>query len=302
MSTETLDGLVEQALISAIAQQVVDRLTTQWRSAVVLFGGSDMGLDDALTSIDTLAQNGWTLDYTLSLGARARFGRGCDEIFMRHPDLQMAVEEARRARKRHVDEVLDGSSIILVPNMSVPLASKVALGLCGGFGSHLLRRALERGKTIVVAADGCCPNSRARHDHLNAAYRAMMGSHLESLRAYGMRITWAKALARVAEEMRPANFGFGTAAIASAVRSAVGAEAPAPAPVMVPAPMAAAPLVAPAPAMAPPGQPIEPRRRVFGAAEASAWQGQEARLGPDVLVTPLAADTLRSRGITLVRG
>ncbi len=256
MIARDLDRLVEQALVSVLADAVAARLLAHWRSALVLHGATALGQEAALCGLDTLAAEGWHLEHALSDGMRAPFATPLRSALARH---RMRVTEPADP-----EVLLDDTSLVLVPTLTRTLAAKTALGLHDSFAAHLLGRALERGKTIIVATDGCCPDSRAWGDRLPAAQRAVMAGHLETLRSFGIRIAWAATLARTAQSARPLP-------ISPAVQPHEPTEAPAPA------------------------------GRVLGAAEASAWAGRTARIGAGTLVTPLAAEILRSRGIDLIR-
>jgi len=263
MTARELEQAVMEAIVDCLAARVVEKLRGSHRSAVVLFTGTEIGLEPALVSIRTLRAAGWSLRFVLS----PRAGRILPAGRLREFGADDIVASAPRDEGGE-DALLDGSDLVLVPTLSVTVAAKVACCIRDSLASRLLARALERGIEIVAATNGCCPADRERGDKgfdVADAYKARMSANLEALQNYGIRLVRAKALAT---------------AVQAGPREVRAASAPTP----VPGPVAAE------------------ARRVFSRGAAMRCPaGESLRLDADVLVTPLARDELRARNINLIQ-
>jgi hypothetical protein len=244
------------------------------RSALVLFSGTDLGLEPAVRSLNTLSQAGWRFEVRRTNDARTLITP--DRLSALGGDALVSALHEPGDRPEKVDTVLTRHGVILVPTLSIALAARIALGLSDDEVARLICGAVERGGRVIAARDGCCPaarDRRARNLTANAPYRAMMGGHLEKLESYGVELAWASKLETAAAAPRmssPAGLPAHTSnSHPSAPSGAPGATAHA--------------------------------ARVLGWSEVKAATGPELRLARNVLVTPLAAEELKARQIRLVR-
>ncbi|MCW2307643.1 hypothetical protein [Rhodobium gokarnense] len=269
MDGTRLDILFDRALLDLLSDRIVAALKTRARSALVLFSGTDLGLEPAIRALAALADAGWRFDIRRSRKARAlitperlRTAGGGALV----PALADADDRPDDTDLIDPETVLARHSVVIVPTLSIALAARTALGLADSDVSQLLAGAIERDMRIVAARDGCCPASReriARGLTANAAYREMASGHLGRLEAYGIELAWAARLDQAVA---------GTRAAAPASASA-----------------------------RPVSHPQNTTAGVFGWTAAKAVAGEELRIGRGVLVTPLAAEELKARHVRLVR-
>ncbi|MBK5950966.1 hypothetical protein CH339_19855 [Rhodobium orientis] len=267
MDRGRLDILFDRAVVDLLSDRIVAALKTRARSALVLFSGTDLGLEPAIRALSALADAGWRFDIRRSRKARAlitperlRTAGGGALV----PALADADDRPDNMDLIDPETVLARHSVVIVPTLSIALAARTALGLADSDVSQLLAGAIERNMRIVAARDGCCPASReriARGLTANAAYREMASGHLGRLEAYGIELTWAARLDQ----------------------AVAGTRAPASTDVR------------------PAAEPQTNTAGVFGWTAAKAVAGEELRLSRNVLVTPLAAEELKARHVRLVR-
>lgn len=254
-----MERLVQKALLDLLSDRIVERLRARERSALVLLSGTDLGLRPAMSSLARLGATGWRLELRCTADAGGLIGPEQMRELAGGSELPVPSDEAISADS--VERCLMRNALVLVPTLSGPLAARVATGLTDSAVPALFAGALERGKRIIAARDGCCPTSRdraARGLDGTQAYQAMLAGHLERLDAFGTELVWASQLATAVSGL--------------------------------PARSTEPPLKAPA-----------RQRRVFGWSEAKSVTAGPLRLAPGVLVTPLAAEELRARGMRLVR-
>lgn len=267
MTPADLDLLIVRTLVDCLSDRVVAALQARRRTALLLFTGTDLGLEPALAGLEALRRDGWV--FTAVLSPRA-------EGLVPAARLRALGDVAVPADAAALDRLLDGSGLVVVPTLTVTTAAKVAGVLRDSLASYLLARALETGKGVIAAVDGCCPDNpqrAARGFQVADSYKARLRANLEALRGYGVRLTTADALA-------------GKLAATLAGTVAVQPAGPAAQPV------AAAPTISAPPRTA----------RIFSRSDAALCAGPEIRLPAGVLVTPAAADLLRTRNIRLIQG
>jgi len=172
---------LDRILIDLLSDRIVAELTARRRRGLLVFAATDLGLEAALRSLSTLTEAGWSFEWTA----------------------EAALREDLTARLTWPEAVapvnLSRSALVLVPALSLTLAAKLALGLADDPLSNLLTKALDRGRRIVAARDGVCPDARDRLTRglvpATEARRALMRGHLQALAAQGVELSWAATLA-----------------------------------------------------------------------------------------------------------
>ncbi|PTW51449.1 hypothetical protein [Rhodovulum kholense] len=262
MDRSALDTLLNRALLDLLSDRIVARLKARERSALLLFSGTDLGLDPALKSLSKLTDAGWSFEIR----------RTPDAAGLLTPERLRLLGGARAIPpmaapgETDIDGALSRNGLVVVPALSVALAARASLGMAEDEVSSLLTGALERGRRVVVARDGVCPAGRERNARGltgNEAFREMLAGHLVRLQSYGVELAWAAKLGDAIASPRPGDRGPG------------------------PGRRTATPSV--------------PGSRVFGRSEAQTLDSAELRIGSDVLITPLAAEELRARHVRVVR-
>ncbi|MDO5093068.1 MAG: flavoprotein domain protein [Propionibacteriaceae bacterium] len=172
------------------------------------------------------------------------------------------------------ESLVKSHDLLIVPTLTVNLAAKVAHGIGDCLASNVMAEFIMTGKPVVVSDAGASPDAPEKQDwfpHMPAGYQAMLRANLDALRAFGAHVA------------RPG-------ALDEAVATVVSAP---------PVSAAAAPRRA---TEAPAGAAIDCGQRLLTEATIkSVPAGATVRLLPGALVTALAQDAARARGITLVR-
>ncbi|WP_444453080.1 hypothetical protein ACTTAI_19040 [Rhodobacter capsulatus] len=172
---------LDRILIDLLSDRIVAELTARRRRGLLVFAATDLGLEAALRSLATLAEAGWSFEWTAEAALREDLASRLD-----WPEATAPVNLSR-------------SALVLVPALSLTLAAKLALGLADDPLSNLLTEALDRGRRIVAARDGVCPAARDRLARglvpATEARRALMRDHLQALAAQGVELSWAATLA-----------------------------------------------------------------------------------------------------------
>jgi len=194
MSKLDLEKLINRTLIDILSDRILARLNGKAQSALVLFDGSDFGLEPAFQSLAKLQDAGWALTPIHGCELPGLSAGRLDAI-----NTDLAHELAMKLDQPHLDieDLVANHNRLILPTLSVSLAAKVATGIADSLASRSLAHALEQGKPILAARDACCPACRDRTDPAFAAskaYRAMMIGHLERLASFGVEIRSAETL------------------------------------------------------------------------------------------------------------
>ena len=161
----------EEALMSTIVEYISDQVILRYaqacKKATVLFSGALIGYKDAVTSLNELKKDGWTLTAVLSKAAgeviteeRIRNDIGPDAIYV----------EGAPVNGR---QIVDDSQFVIIPSLTINTAAKVANCISDNLLTNMISRAMATGKPIVAAIDGCC--RRYRHALRNPHRRYARG-------------------------------------------------------------------------------------------------------------------------------
>lgn len=183
-----LDSMLDRILIDLLSDRIIERMkggaAVQPRSALVVFAGTDLGLEAAIAQMAQLQAAGWSFEAVFAPDALALTKSRLADLVLPEADGLVA-------------DLLARYQLVLVPTLSLSLAAKVAVGIADDRLSLLLQGALERGIRVIAARDGVCPNGRDRRERgllPNAAYQAVMSGHLQKISEFGVELSWAARL------------------------------------------------------------------------------------------------------------
>lgn len=201
MTKEQLDFLMNEGLlVDLLAQRVVEKLLRKQREALVVFTGATTGAGDALESMAALKKEGFRFWVLVSRSASGNLDLDRIRSVLEPEELWIGAPDSGE----------HGLSIrfdtIIVPTATIYTASQVALCMTSTPAASVVLDGLMRGKRVIIATDGCCPDNPSRVEkgfRMNGAVKETLRGHLETIQSYGARLTSAKNLARaVTEELR----------------------------------------------------------------------------------------------------
>ncbi|WP_312794789.1 hypothetical protein [Tianweitania sp.] len=203
-----IDSMLDRILIDLLSDRIIERMNAKTRSALLLFSGTDIGLDAALGQLRQLRAGGWSFE---AMRAPEALWLGNDRL----------AELNAKGAEGAIGDVLARNAMVLVPALSITLAAKVALGIADDPISALMQGAIERGSRILAARDGVCPGSRDRRDRgllPTPVYRQTMSRHLQALADYGVELPWAARLAAAVEGTNKQNDAAPKATVATTIQ------------------------------------------------------------------------------------
>ena len=180
----------EEALMSTIVEYISDQVILRYaqacKKATVLFSGALIGYKDAVTSLNELKKDGWTLTAVLSKAAGEVI---TEERIKNDIDPDAIYVEGAPVNGR---QIVDDSQFVIIPSLTINTAAKVANCISDNLLTNMISRAMATGKPIVAAIDGCCPDNKVREQlgfKVTEAYKAKMRHNLEDMLAYGITLT-----------------------------------------------------------------------------------------------------------------
>ncbi len=189
---KSFDAMSGEELLEYIVNAVVDKYKKLQKKALVIYTGSDIGFEEGLISLKKLADEGYEFDLLLS--------RGATKI------LEIAkIKEATKAKnvwmecyEGTVEEKISQYHTIIVPSMTVHTLAHIVACMSNSTASETIFLALQKGKNVVVAIDGCCPDNvhrSARGFNTPEPLKAKLRENMETLKSYGATLTINKNLA-----------------------------------------------------------------------------------------------------------
>ncbi len=253
-------------LADELAERVIQKLIDRQKRALVVVTGAAIGVPAALAGLKELRDEGFT--YHVLMTRSAMHVTGEDAVRSALAPETLWVESAGQPPEK----IAAGFDTVLVPALTVNTAAHLAGCMSDTPAAAMILSALMKGKNVVMAVDGACPDNPKRKElgyRMTPALRDALHGNLEKLRAYGARLAPADGMA-------------------DAVRRAVVSFLPAKA-------------VRPA-AQAPAGNVIRPALagKILSVKDVNtAPQGAVIAVPKGVIVTALASDEARRRGVSI---
>lgn len=198
-----------------LAERVVQKLLERQKSALVVYTGSNMGIGPGLECLRSLRQKeGFTYRVLLTRSAAnildvsaIRFALEPEEFWIEKPEYSPEVLTAQY-------------DTILVPALTVNTAAHVASCMADTPAAAIILDGLMRGKNVVVAVDGCCPDNpeRLRRGfHMTEILKGKLRENKEALKGYG---AWLTTSDKLDEAALKAVTSFGRAAVLNQSKAA----------------------------------------------------------------------------------
>lgn len=257
---------LENALVEAIAEEVIrrinEKLIQMQKNALVVCTGSRLSLPAWIESLKKLQQQGFRFDLFLSKSAERVLGP--DEIQKNLQIGQIWIDD------NNAEAIAGEYQTVLVPALTINTAAKLAACTADTPAARVILTSMMRGKAVVVSTDGCCPDNVARLDlgyRFTPAMKEKLRANIERMRSFGATLATADTLAeRTVKALGLADTG--------QQRKVQQPE---------------------------PAQVACNSRVISRQAVAAVPQGGVLRIPKGSMVTQLAEDTARTRGIALIK-
>lgn len=194
--TEQEQQYAYKFIAQMLAERVVQKLLERQKKALVVYTGSNMGIEPGLECLRTLRQKeGFSYRVLLTRSAAGlldvsaiRSALEPEEFWVETPEYSPEVLTARY-------------DTILVPALTVNTAAHVAACMADTPAAAIILDGLMRGKNVVVAVDGCCPDNpeRIRRGfHMTEILKGKLRENKEALKGYGAWLTTSDQLGETA--------------------------------------------------------------------------------------------------------
>lgn len=189
-------------LADELAERVVQKLVERQKRALVVVTGAAIGVPAALEQLKLLRGEGFT--YHVLMTRSAMYVTGEEAVRAALDPEELWVETADRPPELAAAQF----DTILVPALTVNTAAHLASCMSDSPAGAMILSGLLKGKNVVIAVDGACPDNPKRGElgyHMTPALRDALHENLEKLQAYGGRLTSA---AGMADAVRKAVYSF----------------------------------------------------------------------------------------------
>ena len=179
-------------LADQLAERVIQKLVERQKRALVIVTGAAIGVPAALEGLRELRKEGFTYHVLMTRSALHVTGEEAVRAALAPEELWVESADAPP------EEVAAGFDTILVPALTVNTAAHLAGCMSDTPAAAMILSGLLKGKNVVIAVDGACPDNPMRAKlgyHMTPALRDALHGNLEKLRAYGARLTPAADMA-----------------------------------------------------------------------------------------------------------
>lgn len=189
---EILEGNLFDLLVEKIVKEVIKRINSQPKQALVLFTGGTIGFNDAIDSLKKLQKKNWQLKVVLSDDAIKLLDL---EAIKR--DLNLEIIYHRKNIESQKD--LYGSvDLMIIGTLSINTAAKLAHGITDTVLLSLINHGFMAGLPLIAANNACHPDDPRRialgMGKSTQAYRRMLMANMDRLVEFGMSLVQAKDL------------------------------------------------------------------------------------------------------------
>lgn len=217
--TEQEQQYAYKFIAQMLAERVVQKLLERQKRALVVYTGSNMGIAPGLECLRTLRQKeGFTYRVLLTRSAAGLLDVSAIRSALEPEELWVETPE-------YSPEVLTAKyDTILVPALTVNTAAHVAACMADTPAAAIILDGLMRGKNVVVAVDGCCPDNpeRIRRGfHMTEILKGKLRENKEALKGYG---AWLTTSDKLDETALKAVMSFGRTAVSIQKNSEVKPE------------------------------------------------------------------------------
>ena len=156
MTEETLRKAIVEAIGEEVARRVSAKLIALQKKALVVCTASTMGFSQWLVGLQQLEQEGFTFDLYMSENAAKILQVSAIRSAVSFGKVWLGESE------QPPEAIAAPYYTILVPAMTVNTAAKIANGFCDTPASRLILNSMMKGKNVIIAVDGCCPDNEER--------------------------------------------------------------------------------------------------------------------------------------------
>ena len=176
-------------LAEELAERVVQKLTDRQKRALVIVTGAAIGVPAALEQLKDLRDEGFTYHVLMTRSAMHVTGEEAVRAALAPEELWVESSGAPP------ELTAAGFDTVLVPALTANTAAHLAGCMSDTPAAAMIFSALMKGKNVVAAVDGACPDNPMRAKlgyHMTPALRDALHGNLEKLRDYGARLTPAR--------------------------------------------------------------------------------------------------------------
>ena len=180
-------------LADELAERVLQKLVDRQKRALVVVTGAAIGVPAALEGWKELRKEGFTYHVLMTRSAMYVTGEEAVRAALNPEELWVESPDG------FPEQVAARFDTILAPALTVRTAAYLANCMPETPAATMIFNGLMKGKNVVIAVDGACPDNPKRKElgyHMTPALRDVLHENLEKLQAYGARLTPAEDMAK----------------------------------------------------------------------------------------------------------
>lgn len=191
MTEETLRRVIVETIGEVVARRVSEKLIALQKKALVVCTGSTMGFSQWIVALQQLEQEGFTFDLYLSEAAAQILQVSAIRSAVSFGKVWLGESDTPP------EAIAAPYYTILVPAMTINTAAKIANSLADTPAARLVLNSMMKGKNVIVAVDGCCPDNperAAKGYRMTEPLKAQLRQNLVRMQEFGAVLTTAGKL------------------------------------------------------------------------------------------------------------
>ena len=178
---DSLNVAIEKA-VRSVVRGYVESVRARQLNLVVVFTGAKLGCADAVASLATLKDKGYTFKVLMSEKAASILDVEVIDRELLPKDIWIGEPPT------HAEAIARDADTIVVPTLSASSCAHVASIMTDTAAQACITEGLMLGKSVVCAVDGCCPDNPLRAKggfKFTAAMAQRMRDNRDMVRDYG---------------------------------------------------------------------------------------------------------------------
>ncbi len=188
---DSLNVAIEKA-VRSVVRSYVESVRVRQLNLLVVFTGAKLGCADAVASLATLKDKGYTFKVLMSEKAASILDVEVIDRELLPKDMWIGEPPT------HAEALAREADTIVVPTLSASSCAHVASIMTDTPAQAAITEGLMLGKSVVCAVDGCCPDNPLRAKggfKFTPAMADRMRANRDTVRDYGARFCAADHLA-----------------------------------------------------------------------------------------------------------
>lgn len=153
MNKAQIQEIINSVMMEHIVNRVKDKITLHNQEALVVFSGSKINFEIAMNQLEKLEKDGMKLSIYLTENA---------ENVLDIKTIHQKLNPKQIYTKYQLPEEVERFDNVILATTTINTASKISNCILDTPATKIVLTAMMKGKNVIIAVDGCCPDNKER--------------------------------------------------------------------------------------------------------------------------------------------